>query len=308
MKKTTILSVIAITLIFLSGALKANVVETDMPSKQSTPQFVTLPDGKIEYYRFGHGTPIVLIAGYFANVKSWNLPFLKALAKEHDVIIFDNRNVGGSFNSSKNYTTRDLALDTNNLLKALHLSHATVLGISMGGMIAQQFAISYPDNVDHLILVNTFIAGIQPILPSKQVEADLYHQPHGKIRQYLMALRILFPPEARSKMFFTFIRDRFNPHTQEIPLLPSVVKQQQGLVLGWIKDKAALNKIRNLHMPVLILSGGSDYVIPYQNTDILHKEIPNSTLVRWQDGGHAMTFQHPDAIANVINQWLVTGK
>ncbi len=278
--------------------------QADTLSNNILPQVIKVPNGKIEYYRFGHGTPLILITGYFANVKSWNMTFLKALAEKHDVIIFDNRNVGGSINSSKNYTAYDLAVDTHDLLSALNLAHANVLGISMGGMIAQQLAISYPKSVDHLILVNTFIAGIQPTLPNKQVEADFYKQPHGKFKQYLLALKLLFPPESRSKMFFTFFHDRFNPNTQEIPLSPTVIKQQQALVLAWMKDTSALRKIRELKIPVLILSGGSDYIIPYQNSNVLKKEIPHAKLVRWQDGGHAMTFQHPEQIADVINQWI----
>lgn len=306
MKKILILVIFVITNCFFIEALADEIANSSYQSitNNLTPQVIKIPGGKIEYYRFGHGTPLVLITGYFANVKSWNMPFLKSLAALHDVIIFDNRNVGGSVNSSTHYAARDLADDLHYLLKALNLSHINLLGISMGGMIAQQFAIAYPKSVDHLILINTFIAGIPPTLPSQQVTEDLYNQPHGKFRQYLMALRILFPPQVRTRMFFVFIRDRFNPHTEEAKLSPTVIKQQQALVLAWMKDTAALLKIRQLKMPVLILSGGSDYVIPYSNSNVLNKEISHSKLIRWQDGGHAMIFQYPESIANTINQWL----
>ena len=295
-------------LIFLAMSIFSgtSVAQNTYPILSNTlsPHIINIPGGKIEYYRFGQGTPLILIAGYFANVKSWNMPFLKMLSAKHDVIILDNRNVGASVNSSKSYTTLDLAEDIDYLVKALNLSHVNIFGISMGGMIAQQFAITYPKTVDHLILMNTFIAGIKPTVPNKEVQEDLYSQPKSKLKQYLMALRILFPKEARFKMFFSFMRDRFNPYTKETPISPTVIKQQQALVLGWIKNTAALEKIKQLKMPVLILSGGADYVIPSPNTDVLHKEIQHSTLVRWKNGGHAMIFQYPEAIANVINQWL----
>jgi len=305
MKKMLTLILLVIITSFPDAVLPEN---PDHPYQLLTnnlePHILQVPGGKIEYYRFGHGAPLVLITGYFANVKSWNMTFLKLLSTKNDVIIFDNRNVGGSFNLSKNYSTSDLAGDVGYLLKALHLSHANILGISMGGMIAQQFAILYPDKVDHLILINTFIAGIQPALPDKQIEKNLYKQPSGKLRQYIMALRLLFPPDARFKMFFTFAKDRFNPHSKEVSLSPTVIRQQQKLVLGWINNTAALQKIRQIKIPVLILSGGSDYIIPYYNTDVLHKEIRHSKLVRWKQGGHAMIFQYPESIANTINQWL----
>jgi pimeloyl-ACP methyl ester carboxylesterase len=307
-RKILIVSLLAIICGFFPNVFFAANQSSQLVTNNLTPKIIEVPQGKIEYYRFGHGTPLILIAGYFANVKSWNIPFLKALAAEHDVIIFDNRNVGGSVSSSKSYTAFDLARDVKNLLKTLHISHANILGISMGGMIAQQFAISYPEMVDHLILVNTFIAGIPPVMPSEQVQADLYSVPKGKLKQYSMALRILFPPEDRRKMFFAFAFDRFNPHFKEAPLSQSVVIQQQNLVHAWIKDTKALKKIQRLKMPVLILSGGSDYVIPFSNADVLKKEIPKAKLVRWEDGGHAMTFQHPESIASSINQWLSNTK
>jgi pimeloyl-ACP methyl ester carboxylesterase len=236
------------------------------------------------------------------------MSFLKALAAEHDVIIFDNRNVGGSINRSKNYKAIDLAEDTNYLLEGLHLSHASILGISMGGMIAQQFAIKYPKAVDHLILINTLIAGLKPTYPSKDIQADLYSYPKNKLEQYLMALRIFFPPQARFHMFFTFLWGRFDPKTEEAPISPAVIEQQRELVLSWIDDKKALQQIKQLKMPVLILSGGSDYLIPSDNVDVLHREIPHSTFVRWQDGGHIMIFQYPEEIARVINQWLLQSR
>ncbi len=292
------------SMFFSNILLAAN--ESYQPSiNKLRPTLINVPGGIIEYYRFGHGTPLVLITGYFANVKSWDKTFLKDLAAEHDVIIFDNRNVGGSISASKSYKTFDLAHDVNALLKKLKISHVTILGISMGGMIAQQFAISYPEKVDHLILVNTFIAGMPPVMPSKEVQANLYSVPEGKLKQYLMALRVLFPPQDRHKMFFAFISDRFNPKTPEAPLSPAVIKQQQNLVLAWMKDTKALKQIRQLTLPVLILSGGSDEIIPYPNSDILKREIPKAKLIRWKDGGHAMTFQYPESIAGVINKWLL---
>ncbi len=304
MKKRTIRRVlVAIVALFFAGIATTSVRALSHPL---TPQTIQTPTGKIEYYRFGQGTPLVLITGYFADVKSWSGSFLKALAAKHDVIIFDNRNVGGSVNTSHLYKAKDLAEDTKYLLDSLHLSHVNLLGISMGGMIAQQFAITYPKTVDHLILINTFIAGRQPTYPSREVQADLYSYPKGKLKQYWMALRILFPKDARYKMFIVFLRDRFKSSTAEAPISPAVIEQQRQLVLAWIKDKSALEKIRQLKIPVLILSGGEDAVIPYSNTDVLHREIPHSTLVRWKKGGHVMIFQYPESIAEVINQWLLT--
>lgn len=272
--------------------------------KTLQPQFIRVPGGQMEYYRFGHGTPLVMVTGYLANVKFWNTPLLSALATDHDVIIFDNRNTGGSMIASKSYTMHDLAGDTYALCHALHLQHVNLLGISMGGMIAQKVAIQYPGFVEKLILINTMIAGKAPTMPNQSVQNMLYNPPHEAVKRYISILDTLFPAGTRFHMFFTVIWDRFNPHYKETRIPTNVIKAQQNVILAWEKDTASLRALRQIKIPVLLLSGGSDAVLPPQNMNVLQQNIPHAVMYRFQDGGHAMTFQYPIEIANLINQFL----
>ncbi len=120
---------------------------------QLAPHYASIQQGKIEYYELGHGTPIVLIPGYATDVTSWNKVFVATLASHHRVIILNNRNVGGSHLPSSHYGSQDLANDTDQLIHQLHLKKPAVIGISMGGMIAQQLAIMHPNSVGQLILI-----------------------------------------------------------------------------------------------------------------------------------------------------------
>lgn len=268
---------------------------------------VSVPNGTIEYFRLGQGKPMVLVAGYFTNVRSWDKVFLQALAQKHEVIVFDNRNVGNSLIASQKYTTDALAEDIHHLLEALHLSHVDLLGISMGGMIAQQFAVNYPKSVDHLILMNTFAPGLSPIYPNKEVKRALRNPPQTKIGQFVWVLQYMFPSFDRTRMFFTFPMHRFKPADptyKDLTQSKTLTLQQQDLIQGWIKNTVALQRLKRLSMPVLLLSGGADAVIAYANMDLLKKLIPHAQLKRWEGGGHAMMYQYPEEIAEVIDTWL----
>ncbi len=271
---------------------------------QLQPRFVKVPEGQIEYYQFGQGSPLILITGYLSSVKSWNIPLLQILAQKHEVIVFDNRNVGGSHFNTDSYTSVDLAQDTYALIKALHFNQVDVAGISMGGIIAQQLAILHPQLITHLILINTLIAGMNPTPPDKNVEDALMHPPQKALQRYFLALHILFPANARFKMAFITWYDRFNPHYKEARVSSAVAIQQVNLVFAWTQNTQALKALKTLPMPILILSGGADQVIPPANSDILLHELPHAQMVRWQNGGHAMIYQYPEAIGNTINQFL----
>lgn len=274
--------------------------------KEITPQYAAIQNGHLEYYRFGHGTPIVLIPGYVTDITSWDRQFLATLAKKHQLIVFNNRNVGGSSVRSDHYESQDLAKDTYQLIEKLRLRKPAVLGISMGGMIAQQLAVLYPNKIGSLILINTAIAGKQSVHPNPNIEKMMLNMPRSKLSRYMTAIKLFFPASERTQMGFALAFDRFFPknYTEIDP--DSVISQQRCLVLQWTKDDATARKIAHLNLPVLILNGTADEVIPPINSDILASTIPYAKLKRWQNGGHAMIYQYPESIANTINEFINT--
>jgi pimeloyl-ACP methyl ester carboxylesterase len=120
-----------------------------------TQRYVITPHGTIGYYRFGQGTPIVLVTGYRATIANWNAYFLGELAKRHEVIVFDNRGIGASAPRTDAYRIEDLARDTSALMQTLRLRDVTVVGWSMGGMIVQTLLTHQPEQVRNAVLMNT---------------------------------------------------------------------------------------------------------------------------------------------------------
>jgi len=272
--------------------------------KKLNPQYVTIHGGYLEYYRFGNGSPIVLIPGYVTDVSSWNRQFLATLGKQHQVIVFNNRNVGGSYVHSNHHESADLANDTYQLIRQLHLHKPAVLGISMGGMIAQQLAVLHPKTLGQLILINTAIAGKQAVRPTQSAEEFMLNMPTNKLGRYIVALKLFFPSSERLPMGLALALDRFQPQNYTEINASTVISQQRTLVTKWIHDDATAVKISKLHLPVLILNGGADDVIPPVNSIILARTIPHARLKRWQNGGHAMIYQYPEEIGRSVNDFI----
>jgi len=110
------------------------------------------------YYEIhGKGSPLILIAGLASDSQSWK-PILGGLAEYFKVVIFDNRGIGRTQYPRDSFRISALALDTVCLLDALAIKKADILGHSMGGYIAQEIAIEYPERVNRLILASTCAA------------------------------------------------------------------------------------------------------------------------------------------------------
>lgn len=272
--------------------------------KKAHPHYAATSNGQIEYYRFGQGTPLVLIPGYATDVSSWNQLFLAKLAERHQVIVFNNRKVARSYCQSQSYHSEDLANDTYQLIQQLELKKTAVLGISMGGMIAQQLAVLHPEKISHLILINTAIAGKKAIHPEPNIEKNMLNLPSNTLGLYAEAVRLFFPPQWRMQMAYALAANRFMPKNYLEIDRKAVMSKQQALVKSWIEDDITAKKIAQLHLPVLILNGKSDVVIPPANSLVLVKTIPHARLIRWEEGGHAMIYQFPISIAETINQFV----
>ena len=118
---------------------------------------VHVGDIDIAYKTFGKGDPIIMINGYSFAMDSWDPVLLRKLAANHTLIIFDNRGIGNTTSGDeKVYSIGLFANDTAGLLEALKISKADVLGWSMGGAIAQELALNYPDRIGKLIVYASF--------------------------------------------------------------------------------------------------------------------------------------------------------
>lgn len=129
---------------------------------------ITVNDLDINYKISGKGEPLLLIIGLSFSLLDWGTELPDLLAKHYQVILFDNRDAGETSHATAAYTLADMATDAVGLLDALHIPKAHVLGISMGGMIAQQLALQYPHKLNQLILGCTMAGGSSGLFHSQE--------------------------------------------------------------------------------------------------------------------------------------------
>ena len=124
---------------------------------------------ELSYERAGSGPPLLLIMGMSGTALSWGEPFLEALRQDFETIVYDHRGIGESSRMEEPFTIVQLAQDAAGLLDALELDTAHVLGISMGGMAAQELALAQPERVRTLTLGCTYCGGEGSSLTSPEV-------------------------------------------------------------------------------------------------------------------------------------------
>ena len=127
--------------------------------------------GEIElsYERVGAGPPLLLIMGMSGTFDHWHAGFLADLRKDFDTIVYDHRGVGSSSRLDEPLTIAQLAEDAAGLLASLEIEQAHVLGISMGGMVAQELALAYPELIRTLALGCTYCGGEGSALAGEDV-------------------------------------------------------------------------------------------------------------------------------------------
>src|SRR6266516_6351221 len=117
-------------------------------------------DGTSLYYeRRGDGEPLLLIQGMSGTHLTWGEPFLAALGDDLEMVVYDHRGVGSSGDQGQPVTIAGLADDAAGVLDALGWERAHVLGISMGGMVAQELTLRHPERVGRLVLGCTYPGG-----------------------------------------------------------------------------------------------------------------------------------------------------
>jgi len=258
--------------------------------------------GSIGYYRFGRGSPIVLVTGYRATLSEWNAYFLAELSKTHDVIVFDNPGIGRSTSDTAIYTVDELANATAALIRTLRLRSVTVLGWSMGGMIAQRLAIDEPSLLDHLVLLASEPPGHASVPLSKDTKDALSG---GSKISFADIMRVLFPADIAHKAEQCFRVDMFKPGDYKpAHVTSSVVEAQDRLIRDWERDERSLAQLQRLSVPTLELTGADDDVVDPQNALILSRTIPRSRILEVQSAGHAMMYQYPRLLARYVGAFM----
>jgi pimeloyl-ACP methyl ester carboxylesterase len=247
----------------------------------------------------GEGPSVCLINGYRLSSAAWPHSFIARLSLRCSVIAFDNRGTGRSDKPDDGYEFDNQARDVIGLLDELRLSRVHLLGFSMGGAIAQEFAIRYPERVDRLILLATFCGGIWA-----------EHAPLSVISRILVTEGLSAEEAARQSWPVTYSPDYLAANAEEVEqqmrrelehLTPTFVAQRQTEALRKFDSYRRLPHIR---AATLVATGTHDVLVKPRNSAILASRIPNARLETLADLGHRAIWEAPEEIADLIGDFL----
>lgn len=251
-------------------------------------------DADIAYEITGDGDPLLMIMGLAADARMWMLQ-TPAFAASYRCITFDNRGVGSSSVPPGPYSTEQMASDALAVLDAAEVERAHVLGISLGGAIAQHVALKAPERVRSLVLAATWCAPN----PYQQRLAELGRLVAGLGHEQLV----------RASMLWLFT-PRF------ILRNPVMVAQVEGLALQYQPPAEAFDRqleavlghdtkasLPSLRVPTLILAARRDLMVPLELSEEIASVMPDAEL-QVLDGGHAFNFESMDAFNGAVLGFL----
>lgn len=258
---------------------------------------VVAADGiKIYFETHGSGDPLLLIAGMGADHRAWS-EIVFELERDFRCITYDHRGVGDSGRPVGDYTVRDLADDASRLLAACGGGRAHVVGLSMGGAVAQELAINYPEQVRTLVLVSTW------------AKADVY-------RRILVECRMSAARSAdrysfwREHLLWCYPREYYRENREKIEstcrFLAETRQSEEELVR---QNRANLlhdtyDRLSRIAAPTLIVCGAEDISTPRELAEVLHAGIAGSRLVVFDGCGHSLTSQEPARFSGLIRAFL----
>jgi pimeloyl-ACP methyl ester carboxylesterase len=233
------------------------------------------------------GAPLIMISGYGGDITGWPSEFVDRLAAKHRVILFDNRGVGYSDKPDIPYSMAMFAADTISVLDALGIERAHVMGASMGGIIAQHVALTYPERLLSLMLSCTAAAaGVESphvLMPDPVALAHLQKPPSGDRAQDLREGW----PQSYTEQFIAANKSSLERDLQvalNYPESPFYARQRQLSAIFETHDM--YERLPEIRCPVLVQVGTDDRLLPPENSRIIASQIPQARLIEYEECGH----------------------
>lgn len=248
---------------------------------------------QLYYEEHGAGVPLLCIMGLASDTVAWALQ-LEAFAAQHRTVVFDNRDVGQSAQADGPYEIADMAADALGVADALELERFHLLGVSMGGAIAQQLALAAPERVSTLTLAVTWSGGgAYQREKSRLLAVEAHRLSREDFIDTLLLLNVsegFYENPDAVRFLRTLMID--NPHPQSPEAFTRQVEASGRHDLR--------GRLGELAMPVHVISGTHDILIPHWKQDELAAEIPGAVLTRLAGGPHALNVERAQEFNDAV--------
>jgi 3-oxoadipate enol-lactonase len=257
---------------------------------------MTLGDRELYYERRGSGEPLLLIMGMAGHHNTWGEPFLSLLAEHFDVVTFDNRGIGTSTDVPGEFSVVDLANDAVALLDGLGWESAHVMGISLGGMIAQELVLDVPNMVRTLVIGCSYCGGEGSSLaapgPMAMLEAMSGGDAEASVRAaYLANLSSTYTADESHYAAF---------HDSALSVaapVPVIMRQAQA---AFVHDTSA--RLPSVSTPTAVIHGTEDDMLVFSNGQLIASLIPTAALHTLDGVGHLFWWERPEQTVAIVRE------
>lgn len=265
---------------------------TDYTHDTVPTQFVEANGIRFAYRRFGKasGVPIVFNQHYTGTMDYWDPAVTDGMATDREVILFNNAGVS---NSSGETPTSFQEMGANGIafIRALGLTQVDVLGISIGGFVAQEIALQGGDLVRKVILVGTGHRGND--MTASRSNA-IFSATYDPLEHLWLAVHFK-PTETSQKAGLAFLERKWRRNDRDPEVSAETVAAQGEAIGKWITpDENALEYLKSIKQPTLVVQGSDDVIIPTAHSLTLQQNLPNAQLIIYPDSGHGSIYQHPE--------------
>jgi len=253
------------------------------------------------YYEiYGDSFPLIMVLGLGANSDWWGTSFLNKLSEHFKVVVFDNRGTGQSDDPNLDYSITTLAEDVLNMMDSLNIEHAYIFGHSMGGLIVQELVLNYEERFKKVVLCSSSCGGPESITASPKVLEIVERPREGRAPEEIAreTLSILYTDNFLEKYpkFINLAIENMSIN----PMSSINYDRQRRAILSF---KSCV-KLRSLKLPVLIMHGKEDLLVPSENVEVLAKLIPHADIMVFSKSAHAPYVEEPKLFLKTLIDFL----
>jgi pimeloyl-ACP methyl ester carboxylesterase len=269
--------------------------------------FLSVGDERYAYRRFGEkrGLPLLCLQHFTGTLDNWDPAVSDQLAREREVLLFDNAGVGRS-RGKVPPTVAGMAQHARAFLDGLGVATCDVLGFSLGGMVALQMAQDHPAVFRRMILVGTAPRGGEDVMHLEKPSLAR-HFADPSLKGYEILTKIFFAPtessQAAGKAFVARISER--REDRDPPSGPEVAGAQMAAFRDWETFTGErFADLRGIRHPTLVVNGVHDEMISVSNSFRLVENLPNAVLLVYPDSGHGSLFQFHESFTRHAHDFL----
>ena len=251
-------------------------------------------DAGIAWYDEGSGPPVLLIMGLAYPAAAW-FRQVPVLAQHHRVLTLDNRGAGETgLVDGAPYTVEQMTQDCLDVLDAAGVEKAHVVGISMGGLMAQELGLSHPDRVRSVVLMSTHPGIAQAVMPTEVVE--------------FLTARASMPAEERGEFSIPF---NYDPATSRELIAEDWKAREAGTAgpegyaaQGGTALWSGYDRLPSMSVPALVVHGAQDRLVVPGNGEKIADQLPDAKLVLVEGANHILTTDKTDEVNALLLDWF----